>query len=64
MAGLRSHSFNATSFGAKPGSAKLLDSIAKGYPIVPFILWKTIERLRAIRNLGGSHAAPLSLLDP
>jgi hypothetical protein len=37
----------------KARSAKLLDSIVKGYPIGTFILWKTNERLRSIRNLGG-----------
>jgi len=34
-------------------SAKLLDSILKGYPIGTFILWKTKERLRAVRDIGG-----------
>ena len=34
-------------------SSKLLDSIVKGFPIGTFILWKTDERLRSIRNLGG-----------
>jgi len=34
-------------------SARLLDSIIKGYPIGTFILWSTHERLRAIHNLGG-----------
>src|SRR5437868_12670238 len=38
---------------SKAKSAKLLDSILKGYPIGTFILWKTNERLRSIRNLGG-----------
>lgn len=38
---------------SKAKSAKLLDSIVKGYPIGTFILWKTKERLRSIRNLGG-----------
>ena len=38
---------------SKTKSAKLLDSIVKGYPIGTFILWKTNERLRSIRNLGG-----------
>jgi len=36
----------------KQKSAKLLDSIIKGYPIGTFILWKTKESLRSIRNLG------------
>lgn len=36
-------------------SARLLDSIIKGYPIGTFILWSTQERLRSIRNLGGSE---------
>jgi len=34
-------------------SAKLLDSILKGYPIGTFIIWKTRERLNNIKNLGG-----------
>lgn len=33
-------------------SAKLLDSIIKGFPIGTFIYWRTNERLRSIRNLG------------
>lgn len=37
----------------KEQSAKLMDSIIKGYPIGTFILWKTKERLRSIRNIGG-----------
>tara|TARA_R110001592_G_scaffold112647_4_gene311008 strand:+ start:268 stop:1923 length:1656 start_codon:yes stop_codon:yes gene_type:complete len=37
----------------KQKSAALLDSIMKGYPIGTFILWKTKEELRSIRNLGG-----------
>ncbi len=36
----------------KEKSAKLLDSIVKGYPIGTFILWKTKESLRVVRNLG------------
>lgn len=34
-------------------AAKLIDSILKGYPIGTFILWKTKERLRSIRDIGG-----------
>lgn len=34
-------------------SAKLIDSILKGYPIGTFILWKTREELRAVRDIGG-----------
>ncbi len=33
-------------------SAKLIDSILKGYPIGTFIYWRTNERLRAIRDIG------------
>lgn len=33
-------------------SAKLVDSIMKGYPIGTFIYWRTNERLRSVRNLG------------
>lgn len=38
-------------------SAKLLDSILKGYPIGTFILWKTREMLRTVRNIGGARLA-------
>ena len=34
-------------------SANLIDSIVKGYPIGTFIFWRTKERLRTIRNIGG-----------
>ena len=34
-------------------TASLIDSVLKGYPIGTFIIWKTQERLRSIRNLGG-----------
>lgn len=34
-------------------TAKLLDSIIKGYPIGTFILWKTRERLGNIKEIGG-----------
>jgi len=34
------------------GSAKLLDSIFKNYPIGTFIFWRTNDRLRSIRNIG------------
>lgn len=33
-------------------TAKLIDSIIKGYPIGTFILWKTREELRSVRNVG------------
>lgn len=33
-------------------SANLMDSIIKGYPIGTFILWKTKERLRSVRDIG------------
>lgn len=34
-------------------SAMLLDSMLRGYPIGTFILWKTKERLRHLRDIGG-----------
>ena len=37
---------------SKVQTAKLLDSILKGFPIGTFIFWKTRERLRHIRNIG------------
>ncbi|MBN2389201.1 MAG: DUF262 domain-containing protein [Anaerolineae bacterium] len=33
-------------------TAKLLDSIIKGFPIGTFIFWKTQEYLRHVRNIG------------
>ena len=36
----------------KEKSALLIDSMLKGFPIGTFILWKTRESLRTIRNLG------------
>ena len=42
----------------KEKSARLLDSLIKGYPIGTFILWRTKEELRSIRNLGGVDLPP------
>lgn len=33
--------------------ASLIDSIVKGYPIGTLIFWRTKDRLRSIRNIGG-----------
>lgn len=33
-------------------SAKLIDSLLRGFPIGTFILWKTKEELRTVRNIG------------
>lgn len=41
-------------------SAKLLDSILKGYPIGTFILWETNERLNDIKNIGNLELPPVS----
>lgn len=38
--------------------AKLIDSILKGFPIGTFILWKTKESLRTVRNIGGAELPP------
>ena len=43
---------------SKVKSARLLDSLLKGFPIGTFILWKTDEELRSIRNLGGVDLPP------
>jgi len=43
---------------SKEKSAKLLDSIVKGYPIGTFIFWKTKEELRVLRDLGGLELPP------
>lgn len=42
----------------KQKSAKLLDSIVKGYPIGTFILWNTRESLRSIKEIGGASLPP------
>ena len=39
-------------------SAKLLDSLLKGFPIGTFIFWKTREELRSVRNRGGVELPP------
>ncbi|WP_409280110.1 DUF262 domain-containing protein [Pseudomonas sp. KCJK8751] len=41
----------------KEQSAKLIDSILKGYPIGTFILWKTKDALRSVKNIG-HHKLP------
>lgn len=41
----------------KEQSAKLVDSILKGFPIGTFIFWKTREKLRAYKELG-NHKLP------
>lgn len=43
----------------KERSAKLIDSILKGYPIGTFIFWGTREHLRSHKNVG-NHALPAS----
>jgi hypothetical protein len=35
-------------------SAALIDSILRGYPIGTFILWRTKETLRSVRNIGNA----------
>lgn len=40
-------------------TAKLLDSILKGYPIGTFILWETNERLNDIKNIGDIELPPI-----
>ena len=42
----------------KQKSADLLDSILKGYPIGTFVLWKTRESLRTVRNIGNAILPP------
>lgn len=39
----------------KARTATLIDSILKGFPIGTFILWKTKERLRHMRNIGNAN---------
>jgi hypothetical protein len=40
-------------------TAKLLDSILRGYPIGTFILWETNERLNDIKNIGNLELPPI-----
>ena len=40
-------------------SAKLIDSILKGFPIGTFILWKTKEQLRFVKEIGGQTLPPI-----
>lgn len=40
-------------------SASIIDSILKGYPIGTFIFWRTKERLRSVRNIGGQKLPEL-----
>jgi len=44
---------------SKGQTAKLIDSIIKGFPIGTFIFWKTFEELRYVKNIGN-----ISLPDP
>ncbi len=39
-------------------SAKLIDSLLRGFPIGTFILWKTKEGLRTVRNIGDIDFPP------
>lgn len=41
----------------KEQSAKLLDSILKGFPIGTFIFWKTRDELRSYKDVG-NHKLP------
>lgn len=41
-------------------SAKLLDSVIKGYPIGTFIYWRTNEELRCVRNIGNLNLPPIT----
>jgi hypothetical protein len=42
----------------KQRTARLIDSIIKGFPIGTFIFWKTHEELRHIRNIGNASLKP------
>jgi len=37
---------------SKAASARLIDSMIKGFPIGTFIFWRTDEELRSVRNIG------------
>ena len=38
---------------SKEQTAKLIDSLLKGFPIGSFILWKTSDRLKSLKKIGG-----------
>ena len=38
---------------SKEQTAKLIDSLLKGFPIGSFILWKTNDRLKSLKKIGG-----------
>lgn len=38
---------------SKEQTAKLIDSLLKGFPIGSFILWKTNEKLKSLKKIGG-----------
>lgn len=40
---------------SKTQTAKLIDSIIKGFPVGTFIFWKTSEELRHVRNIGNAE---------
>ena len=44
--------FSGTSSGTNPKPLGSFDSIIKGFPIVTFILWRTIEEFRHVKNIG------------
>lgn len=39
---------------SKEQTAKLIDSLLKGFPIGSFILWKTNQRLKSLKKIGGA----------
>lgn len=39
---------------SKQQTAKLIDSIIKGFPIGTFIFWETDESMRTVRNIGNA----------
>jgi len=39
---------------SKEQTAKLIDSIIKGFPIGTFVLWKTKDELRHFKNIGNA----------
>lgn len=40
------------------GSAALLDSIVKGYPVGTFVFWRTKESLKSVKNIGNIKLPP------
>lgn len=56
--------FQRNFFWGKQQTAKLIDSIIKGFPIGTFILWKTKEEFRYFKNIGNAKLPKTPRVSP